>query len=399
MRRAGTTVYLVVLTALVALSGCFQRTPDPGGAVDLSAAFPPAAALKPVTLYRSQAPRLFPRIAAGRDGSLQLAWIESGNGRPRVMTRRLEGDRWQSPSPGVETETAALLTDAAVDGQGRLQVLYLQQNGKTQQVYHTGQTAQGWSPRQNLSLGNLPVIAPRLAVDGRGDLHAAWYSAVEHNAAVFYRRQDGKGWHAGEQVTPRDPLATFWAPSVAVGQDDTIHMVYFTLSARGAAVLYSRKGPDGHWSAAQTLSEGQRFAIAPCIAMDRLGNPHVVWKGGQRNEILYYSTLRAGRWTPPVTIAGRPDSPVDCALAVDKRGIVYLVWREITGRGNQDIFLSRGRDEHWSPPVNVSRSAGTSYAVTATLANETLHLSWAEQAGAEGSHIRWLALDVGSGGG
>jgi hypothetical protein len=58
---------------------------------------------------------------------------------------------------------------------------------------------------------------------------------------------------------------------------------------------------------------------------------------------------------------------------------------------------SRGRDTQWSPPGNVSHSAGLSYAVTAKTVGTTLHLAWSEASpDGKGAEIRWLPVRLSS---
>ena len=44
--------------------------------------------------------------------------------------------------------------------------------------------------------------------------------------------------------------------------------------------------------------------------------------------------------------------------------------------------------------MRISQTPGEAYAVTMTIADDTLHLSWEEQAGVNPTQIRWLSIDL-----
>ncbi|HTM50625.1 MAG TPA: DUF3604 domain-containing protein [Bryobacteraceae bacterium] len=176
-------------------------------------------------------PEYRPRLAAAPDGSIWCAWDSYSGGKYRVMVRRYDPAKgsWGAAEhvPG-DGRLDAYAPDLAVDGQGRVWVVYAR-NEVEEPAYGLRGTKDGGAPKPTSRLavrdasgawshadpvsGNEPGFVaagdlPRITADGEGGVWVVWQKLPNHVdwkvGAAYYQ---GGRWVASQVFGESEPVA------------------------------------------------------------------------------------------------------------------------------------------------------------------------------------------------
>jgi len=142
-----------------------------------------------------------------------------------------------------------------------------------------------------------PHSGPSIGRDRRGRLHVSWFTLgrSEKEAGIYYSlsKDDGKSF------APRRLVQANTAPEVlynnlAVGEDDTVYLVWSNLDADNRAQIFMRTiRVDGNWSPIQQLSHAKGDASRPALALSK-NQLHVAWtetEGENSRAVLRNATV------------------------------------------------------------------------------------------------------------
>lgn len=249
--------------------------------------------------------------------------------------------------------------DLAIDGAGRLVVVWSEKRGGSgsRDIYYTVDDGTGWSAPQVVSeTTGVDSLSPDLLAVGERHF-AAWYDNAGASGALYVveigvgldlaiaspsflvvdsqpalaasaerlhlvlcagssydlyglsRPLTGTTWLAPTRVYTSTGSSSTW-PAMAAGPDgQTLHLVWEDDVGALSAVRYMSgtvSGSSVNWSAPLTLSTAITMAIRPEVAVDALGNVHVVWGrsalSGDDNRYVYYRRYTGAGWGPEVLL-------------------------------------------------------------------------------------------------
>jgi len=136
-------------------------------------------------------------------------------------------------------------------------------------------------------------------------------------------------------------------PTIAVGPYGNIYIFWEEWNPDSGGIYYTYRSPDGKWSEATFLCEGW----FPCVRIDDSGTIHLAY---QHDFAIHYTKKSpSGDWSPPevVTALGLSTDPI---IAVDKLGNIHLIWGELTG-AIRIFYSKRSAEGSWSLPVELNR--------------------------------------------
>jgi len=280
-------------------------------------------------------------------------------------TRLLEPG-WQDEIR-LTVDTATALTGPnnskylAVDGEGRLHIVWLDERDRNFEIYHKTRTGGIWSADERLTDDPGYSERPSLAVDASGYVHLVWADNRDGNREVYYRVWTGM-WQRETRVTE---TAGDSFGSCLAADGDTIHMVYMESVSGHLQVMYRRLA-DNRWSSAAPLTDvptGERYVPTIDIGPDRA--LHVAWwdtredfSGGSGK--IYYKKRAGAIWldeellTDPTGNAMRPN------IAVDDSGFVHVVWIDQRALYDQ-IYYRRCGPKGWESEIPLTSAAATHY--------------------------------------
>ncbi len=223
---------------------------------------------------------------------------------------------------------------------------------------------------------------PQIVTDSTGTIHAFFNDSQD----IMWARLDDGVWSEPVNITNYSgseyQAQILWAP--AVDDFGGIHVVATesrTDYLPPSDLIYL-KYDGANWSAPESLPGGGS-KLAPDIAVDSAGRPHVVWYASASNSDVIYS-MRDGSWSPPLKLshtsvpaasedvsAQRPD------IAIDSQGRPHVVWVEYW-YGRSQIVYSRGiGGGEWEGPDMISTGGWSEMANVPHIAindNDRLHL-------------------------
>jgi hypothetical protein len=198
--------------------------------------------------------------------------------------------------------------------------------------------------------------APRIAIDARGDIVAAWehdhtFDAASHPAA-------GK-WQAPVALTRagETPTATE-APALALAENGDASVVFVAERHGRTRLELSLRGRKGVWSRPRTLATGD--LEQPQVAVDVRGETVIAWLAGGGVQVVI---LRSGGvpegpvrdLAPPSSCSFLPGCDEALHLALNADGDAVLVWRLGLVQGSLEA-ATRAPGGGFSKPMTISRA-------------------------------------------
>ncbi len=252
----------------------------------------------------------------------------------------------------------------AVDGSGNLHVVWADNTngtwGTDYEIMYANYTSAGWSNATVISddaTGWNDGISydPQIAIDGIGNLHVVWDDETigewGTDSEIMYSNNTGAGW---SNATVISDDATGWnnqtseKPSIAIDGIGNIHVVWDDDTdgtwGNDREIMYVTRTGAG-WSNATVISDdatGWNDGVSsnPTIAIDAVGNEHVVWEDttngewGTDTEIMYAINIFAG-WSNATVISDDATGWNDgtswhSAITIDYNGNLHVVWEDQT---------------------------------------------------------------------
>jgi hypothetical protein len=333
-----------------------------------------------------------PAVAVDSTGGLHVVWQDETPGKGEVYYKRSTdgGVTWTANKRLTWDLRFASLPTIAVDPSGSLHLFWHTNDAAYSDIYYKKSTDGGnsWTGNKRLTWTQ-DNESPEIAVDSSGNLHLVWYSPLGMHLDTFYR----KSTDGGSTWTPRKRITfTFSQPSsfpvIAADPSGNIHVVWNEDVWTGDWRVYYKKSSDGGatWSATKQLNWTAGVSMYPRIAIDSLGNVHVVYYYGPIEyedtdyEIYYRKSTDAGdTWMPGKRLTWNSVASENPIIAVDSANNLHLVWEE----GN-----------YWSAELydKISTDGGNTWSIGKNLTSTSQHASLHPRIAADSSgklHLVW----------
>lgn len=294
----------------------------------------------------------FPEITVTPDGILHAIWGTGGvNSRlyySKAPACCAEDPRnWSEPyllGVGVN-ETSALLHDS----EGRLYVMYASLDTKEPIFLRSDDGGNSWSKPIRILSGirqsDEYTAYPRMALDGRGVLHAVWTIMPFPGRRIIYAQSTNQGQTWTEPTTideysPQkylDGFGPFLIDVEAVG-DQEIHLTWDGAPTVERHHMWSRDG-GMTWSQPDTfipeLTGGGR-ALWNDMAVDSQNTLHAV----SIKQPWHVQWLGNG-WTPSTPI-GQRGFAENMRITVSEGYILHVIWLEVVEGIPSVVYYNRG---------------------------------------------------------
>jgi len=289
-----------------------------------------------------------PVIAVGPSGHLHVVWWDTTPGHYEIYyTKSTDGGANWKPSQRLTWTDNSSIPAIAVDSLGQLHVVWCNNSPGNGEIYYKKSTDGGatWSPNQRLTWTSGQSLMPAIVVDPFDYLHVVWSDNTSTNYEIYYRRStDG-----GATWTPNKRL-TWTADSSYIGDMamDTLgnpHIVWEDLSPY--EVFYKR-GIDGGltWATSQRLTWNSGGSGWPSVAVESSGHIHVVWEDGTplNIEVFYRRSLNLGlNWAAGQRLTWNSSQSRFPAVAADSDANVHVVWEDDIS-GDFEIYYRKSSD-------------------------------------------------------
>lgn len=279
------------------------------------------------------------------------------------------GARWSRLTQVSGGPAPSRLPAVAVDGAGRVQVIWTRYDGGVGAIYHRVWARTWMAPQQKISPGNRYAGYPALALDTAGDPQVVWYgiregslpTSTRHGSIyeIFYTGFDGRAWSRPFLISPGLPDSV--NPALVADQRGRVHAVWYQYNGRAYQVKYAER--DRVWTAPESVARTPSDEFNPDLDVDARGQVSVVWEhhDGDRS-FIYYARRAGGRWDAPVALSGGTPPARHPAIASTSSGLIYVVWDQDDGQVYQRRYAGR-----WDPVVRLSTDGGNTFPSVAAM--------------------------------
>jgi len=305
-----------------------------------------------------------PQVAVGPDGTATAVWtrggFEEGTESLRLAIVEWAGlgadGHWSEPevlSPGTLSIGARVVADA----RGDVVAAWSGPDGVWTVDRPAGAT---WGAPFRLSAPGSPSGGVQLAMNGAGEAVAVWLRDAGGGRPALDAARRGADGSWGPAQTISAPDEGVASPAVAIAPDGLAAAVWLRMDG---PVLQARAATmDGVWAPAADLSAPveSRTPLSPTEPSVAAGPGGAVaaWsledRRGARAVQVAAFTPAAG-WEPPRTLAAAQRTPRSPQVAIDGEGTMLAGWGGVEGAVR---VAARPRGGPWGAPVVVSRSPG-----------------------------------------
>jgi hypothetical protein len=301
----------------------------------------------------------YPHIAVDTSDRPWVIWSDGDdtNGFDLHYTK-WNGSDWDEETGLFSQNETRHLPRITFDDQNRAWVVYSKQYpDNTHDIFFTRCVEGSWEPERMVNLPDSTDydFGPRIAFGG-GQVWCCWYGNVITNRyKIYVSRWNGDSWEPETQISPQDTWH-HWFCDIAVDSIGNPHVVWGALSMDPGIVYYCTY--DGtRWLEPETLNNPQLITPNPwfwCgIAIDKEGDIHVVWAGievGQNRHGIFYSKKTNGRWLEPVRV-NLPNSYEDECPDIITKGHddIWVGWDRYVTTWVSYIYVSHLDSVSWLP--------------------------------------------------
>jgi hypothetical protein len=284
----------------------------------------------------------------------------------------------------------------ATDGSSRLYAVFEGYDGdkKVPDIFCSTSSDCGatWSTRQNISKMQSACERSAVAVEKSGAIDVVWSSNgadLKSSDIFFVRSTDGaKTW--SEPINVSNTPGPSVEPAIAVGPDDSIHIVFTDTSTAdyNKDILYVCS-KDGEKQSSKTpfvppvdISNTPGASTCPDLLVTPEGIVHAVWVDttlGETRPEIYSARRVLDSWTQAIDVSCSARVSTHPSLAYDK-GKVFLAWSDNSRKETAaDIWVDVGSKKgKFSKPINVSDTPGWSNEPRAAANNSQLVIVWTD---------------------
>ena len=271
---------------------------------------------------------------------------------------------WVGPTPLAGSGPDVVYEQVIVEGDGDAYAAWTELDATFARVYVARRPASSgaWQTPEPVSPAGEDALAPRIAVDGAGNVTAVWYRFP--GRTVFSSERSAA---TGTWSSPATLGANGVEPVVAVNASGAAVAGWREFGgADDRAMAVTRSGPAAAWSVATPLSGAGVDASFMNAKLDDAGNAVVVWQARSPGSSIEASSRPASTqvWDPtPTTLSGALDG-TNPTLGMDAAGNATVVFAGFDG-----VALVGTSVESATKPVGGSWSAHTPIHASNDIAN------------------------------
>jgi hypothetical protein len=304
----------------------------------------------------------FPQLALDSYGNIHMAYMDGTSKFNRdIYYSKYTNGKWSSSERIYFSHNNSAWPRIAVDNDNTVYVAWYHEQdnpdwGADIIICWKKEGGDKWQGPENASRGTLnerESIHPDFKVSN-GNLYVCWQDDYhsQGNWNIYYNEKINGKWK--EQSKRLFPGANQYWPSLALDDDDNVHIIYVM---RNGNIYYTRKKND-QWELPKVISNGYAKMTFPFIKRFHNNTLHAVWPQatGEGQSVFYARGTPDGNWLTPIKVAdgGNAEFPV---VDIDDKGTAHVVWVD-RGRGNKrDIWYAKVTPPGNPPSASISVSA------------------------------------------
>ncbi|HYM13779.1 MAG TPA: hypothetical protein VEU62_23775 [Bryobacterales bacterium] len=239
----------------------------------------------------------WPRPLTEKPGSFEALARPVGGDQVRLIEYSKSRRTWSAPYAVSPARQDIFRTAIAVDGEGRVWVIWSANVGGNYDLYARCRQGRHWSEEMRLTQDPGPDLSPVAVTDAAGAVWVAWQGYRRDNFEVLAKRQQGEGFGKEERVSISP--GNDWAPQIASAGNGEVAVVWDTYD-KGDYDVYLRRlhysGSIG-MEAPLPIAATQKFEARPSVAYDGRNRLWVAYEEGFRGwgkDFGAYETTGSG---------------------------------------------------------------------------------------------------------
>jgi hypothetical protein len=209
-----------------------------------------------------------------------------------------------------------------------------------------------WTSLINISKTTIQSYRPKVAQDYAGNVYVFW---LDSNYSTQYELYFSKLENGGNWTTPQVVISTDGYNYLSndfdfiIDKQNRVHLVYAQYASGSGPFVYYTVFDGTDWSVPYQVCQGD----APSIDIGPDNKVHLVYNTGSQD--VYYTSFDGNSWLSPINVSNDGnlygDSTMGAkAMRVDDSGIIHIAW----AKTNYGIMYVKFDSTTWSQPQLIS---------------------------------------------
>lgn len=330
-----------------------------------------------VNLSNTTAPSLYPQIAVDNLNQIHVVWVEMNNGnRGDVYYIMYTGTTWTTPmrlstSRNVRMDDNTYLNlDIECDPQNRVYVVW----NETSRIYMRTKSGNTWGSRGLVT--STPVLSDgvRLSVYDASKLAVCWWNT----GGSYSKARINGSWEASRKVSEGNRRAKF--PDIAVGRN-TMYMNWVKKGSSGNydTMWASRSTSyNARWSGEKRLYNDGGSHSFPRMTIAASGTPYASHLSFFNERKYFVVTSKSGsNFGSATRLTGL--SIIHFPVMYNRGNTIYALWQMGSYEHGSGVYFSVLTEKGWSSYSRVEDSNGAKTGdIAAQTDNSVIYAVWDE---------------------
>lgn len=321
-------------------------------------------------------------LAVDHDGVLHVVWLDDRDRNFEIYHRMRAGGIWGAEERLSFSDGTSARPNLAVDGAGAVHLAWNDDRAGNMEIYHRYRMLGAWSRETRVT--DTPGDSYASALAAVGDtLHMVYMETMDSTVTqLAYRTFRNEAWSSPQTIT-NVPTGKRMVPSIDRGPDGSIHVAWWDTRADawgGLGKIYYRAKIGNIWLDEELLTDPSANAMRPTIAVDDSGHVHVAWIDGRgQHEQIYYRRRGPGGWEAEAAVTHEPCIHYHPSIDTAGDEVFLVYWDTHVSELNSEVFFQRGSGGAWHGPTRISNGEGSSE-LCCLLAepNKNVHVAWVD---------------------
>lgn len=298
-----------------------------------------------------------------------------------LLIQPMSAQTWEATKRITWNSGSSYHPAIATDSNNHIHVVWHDDTPGNYEIYYKNSTDGGgtWSKAKRLTWNSGDSQYPAIAIDTNNYIYVVWSDNTPGNAEIYYRKSTNGGatWSA-KRLTWSS--GSSYHPAIAIGQSDSIHIIYYDVTPGNAEIYYKKSTNGGSTWTTKRLTWNGGFSSKSAIAVGSNYHIHVVWEDSSPGnaEIFYKKSTDGGTTWTTKRFTYNSGSSSRPAIATDSSNNISVVWHD-NSPGNTEIYYKKSTDGgvNWGGSKRITWNSDHSrHAAIAVDSNNNIHIVW-----------------------
>lgn len=320
-------------------------------------------------------------VAVDHDGNVHVVWLDDRDRNYEIYHKMRVKGVWTADERLTFASGTSARPNLAVDASGLVHLVWNDDRDGNMEIYHRFWTEGAWSRETRVTDTPGDSFASSLVAVG-DTLHMVYMETIDTTTQIAYRTYRGFAWSAPQYLTA-EPTGRRMVPAIAAGRDGSLHVAWGDSrqdSVGALGKIYYRRRCGDIWLAEERLTDPSNDAMRPGIAIDDSGYVHVAWIDARiPDDQIYHRRRTPGGWESETRVTNEDAIHYHPSLAAARGDMCLVYWDAHISESNTEVFFKRRTAGSWWGPTRISDGpASSDLCCLAAAPNGNLHVAWVD---------------------